>query len=70
MVKMRVMMLRAAGVLILGLVVVGVCGSAAFGADADYLGPRSLALSADGSVLYVACEDARQVAWVRTAMAR
>jgi YVTN family beta-propeller protein len=69
MVKMRVMMLRAAGLLILGLVVVGVCRPAAFGADPEpeYLGPGSLALSRDGSVLYAACQDARQVAWVRTA---
>lgn len=32
----------------------------------EYLGPTALAARADGSLLYVAWEDARQVAWVRT----
>jgi YVTN family beta-propeller protein len=60
---------RTAGLLVLGLMLGSVCRPAAFGDDSgpDYLGPRSLAVSPDGSVLYVACEDGRQVAWVRTA---
>jgi len=31
----------------------------------DHLGPQELALSPDGRLLYVACTDAGQVAWVR-----
>ena len=30
----------------------------------EYLGPSALAVSKDGKTLYVACTDARQVAWV------
>jgi DNA-binding beta-propeller fold protein YncE len=69
MVKTLIPSLRTAKLLILGLMVGGVCRPFASAADPgqEYLGPRSLAASPDGSVLYVACEDARQLAWVRTA---
>jgi YVTN family beta-propeller protein len=45
------------------------CGSANSIADdaptPQYQGPLALVASPDGECLYVACEDARQVAWVR-----
>ena len=37
---------------------------AADGAPSRYLGPCALAASPDGTTLYVACEDAREVLWV------
>ncbi|MCL4201825.1 MAG: beta-propeller fold lactonase family protein [Pirellulaceae bacterium] len=46
---------------------VGSRGASAADPAPGYLGPRSLAVSPDGRTLYVACEDARQVAWVGTA---
>lgn len=61
---------RMAGLLSWGWVFAGISmlvaddGQQAFGPD--YLGPSALAVRADGSLLYVACEDASQVAWVRT----
>jgi YVTN family beta-propeller protein len=39
--------------------------TAAEPAGQDYLGPSALAVSLDEETLYVACADARQVAWVR-----
>jgi DNA-binding beta-propeller fold protein YncE len=33
-------------------------------ATADYAGPCALAASKDGKTLYVACADARHVAWI------
>ena len=42
----------------------GAATTAAGDAVARYQGPRALAVSKDGTMLYVACADARQIAWV------
>ena len=39
-------------------------GAVAAEQASDYLGPSALAVSPDGQWLYVACSDARQIAWV------
>ncbi len=59
--------LRIAGLLLLGCAASGASIPSACGdqPSPEYLGPRALAAGRDGSTLYVACEDARQVAWVR-----
>ncbi|NLX55127.1 MAG: cell surface protein [Planctomycetaceae bacterium] len=52
--------LIAAGVVACALA----AASAAEGETARYLGPGTLAVSPDGSTLFVACEDAQEVLWV------
>ncbi len=55
------------GPLILWLAVWGgmIPAAGAAGPPGEYLGPCALAVSKDAKILYVACADARQVAWVR-----
>jgi len=54
------------GLLTLGLALFGGVFAAelAAGEPVEYLGPCALAVSKDAKTLYVACADARQVAWV------
>ena len=44
------------------LAMVGVAGAAG-----EYVGPNAVAATEDGTTLFVACSDARQVAWIDTA---
>ncbi len=61
---------RGAGLLFWGWIFAGISMLAADDGQRtpgpEYLGPTALTARADGSLLYVACEDASQVAWVRT----
>jgi YVTN family beta-propeller protein len=53
----------------LGLVVVSawLALAGAAGATGEYVGPNAVAATEDGTTLFVACSDARQVAWIDTA---
>lgn len=47
------------------LAMVGAAGAA--GVTGEYVGPNAVAAAKDGTTLFVACSDARQVAWIDTA---